>query len=129
VTEVTLLRVDGVAPGNVDVSRLQLRNVGSADGEFSGAELSVASDENGIVSPESSVDDSPDEGELADTLVIRISAEYTDGETVSVFGDGEFAAVGPLEGRNWTTGDGLAAGEDVTIVPEWRLLSGLTVSF
>jgi len=129
VTEATLLRVNGVAPGDVDVSRLRLRNVGSADGELSGAELSVASDENGIVSPESSVDDSSDEGELADTLVVRISAEYTDGETVSVFGDGEFVAIGSLEGRNRTIGDGLAADEDVTIVPEWRLLSELIGSF
>jgi hypothetical protein len=38
VTEATLLRVDGVAPGDAGVSRLRLRNVGSADGELSGTE-------------------------------------------------------------------------------------------
>ena len=121
VAEATLLRVDGVTPGDAGVSRLRLRNTGSADGELSGTQYSVASDENGIVSPESSVDDSPEKGELADALVVRVSAEYPDGKTVTVFGDGGFVAIGSLEPRNQTIGDGLAAGEDVTIVLEWRL--------
>jgi len=124
VAEATLLRVGGVAPGDAGVSRLRLRNTGSAAGELSVTELSVASDENDIVSPELSVDDSPEEGELADALVVRVSAEYPDGETVSVFGDDEFVPIGSLEARNRTIGDGLAAGEDVTIVLEWRLPSG-----
>ena len=124
VAEATLLRVDGVSPGDAGVSRLRLRNTGSADGELSGTQYSVASDENGIVSPESSVDDSPKKGELADALVVRVSAEYPDGETVTVFGDGGFVAIGELESRNRTIGDGLAAGEDVTIVLEWRLPPG-----
>ena len=121
VTDATLLRADGVVPGDEGVSRLQLRNTGTMAGELSVTEIAVESDENGIRPPESSVDDSPEEGELDEHLLVRISAEYPDDEIVTVYGDGEFVPIGALEAGNRTIGDGLAAGEDVTVVMEWRI--------
>ncbi|QLH79152.1 hypothetical protein HZS55_18470 [Halosimplex rubrum] len=121
VANATLLRADGVVPGDEGVSRLRLRNTGGAAGELSVTDLDVESDENGILPPESPVDDSPGVGELDEHLLVRVSAEFPDGETVEVYGDGGFVPLGSLDAGNRTIGDGLAAGEDVTIVMEWRL--------
>ena len=119
--DATLLRADGVVPGDEGVSRLRLRNTGTMEGQLSVTELDVESAENGIRSPELPVDDSPLEGELGEALVVRVSAEFPDGETVAVYGGDEFAPFGTLEAGNRTIGDRLAAGESVTIVAEWRL--------
>ncbi|QLH84147.1 hypothetical protein [Halosimplex pelagicum] len=124
VANATLLRADGVVPGEEGVSRLRLRNTGTARGELSVTGFDVESDENGLLPPESPVDDSPEEGELDEHLVVRVSAEYPGGETAAVYGDEGFVPIGSLEAGNRTIGDGLAAGEDVTIVVEWRLPAG-----
>ncbi|WP_152436388.1 hypothetical protein [Halosimplex carlsbadense] len=119
--DATLLRADGVVPGDEGTSRLRLRNTGTATGELSVTELDVQSDEGGVLPPESPDDDSPEEGELDERLLVRVSAEYPNDETVDLYGDGAFVPIGSLDAGNRTIGDGLAAQQDVIIVVEWRL--------
>ncbi|MFC7195492.1 hypothetical protein ACFQL4_14020 [Halosimplex aquaticum] len=100
----TLLRAEGVAPGDGGVSRLPLRNDGTAAGELAVVSLTVTSEENGITNAEASADDSPAEGELAESLLVRLSVRYSGGETVRVLGGGGFVPLAGAEARNRTIG-------------------------
>lgn len=116
----TLLRARGAVPGDEGVSRLALRNDGSAAGELAVANVTVDGGENGIAGPEAAVDDSPADGELAENLLVRLSMQYSDGTTVRVFGGDGFVPLADIGARNRTVGP-LDAGEEVTVVFEWRL--------
>lgn len=118
----TLLRAKGVVPGDAGVSRMALRNDGSAAGELAVANLTVSGGENGIASPESSVDDSPAEGELDENLLVRVTVRYSDDAIVRVFGGNGFVSLTDIEARNRTVVS-LDADEEVTVVFEWRLPS------
>ncbi len=118
--DATLLRAEGVVPGDAGTSRLPLRNDGTATGQLAVVSFTVESGENGITSAEARVDDSAAAGELAENLLVRLSVRYSDGETVRVFGSDAFVPLADVEVRNRTVGP-LAAGEEATVVFEWRL--------
>lgn len=121
-TDATLLSATGVVPGDNGTSRLALRNTGERPGKLAVANVTVDGAENGLTTPEATGGDSAGSGELADALRVRLSVRYGDGETVRVFGGDRYVPLAGIETRNRTVG-ALDAGEDVTVVFEWRLPS------
>lgn len=116
-----MLRTVGVAPVDSGISQLVLQNEGEAPGRLAIAAITVESDENGVVNAESPVDDSPNQGELAQRVEIRLSVRYPDGDTVCVYGGDEYVLLSGFTAWNRTLGDGLAAGEGATLLFDWRL--------
>jgi len=122
----TMLRAENVAPGDAGTSQLILRNEGEAPGALAISAASVESDENGVVSAESAVDDSPNEGELAEQIRVRLSVRYPDGDVVTVYGTDGFASLAEFRARNQTIGPGIGPGEEAVVVFDWRLPGGTT---
>mgnify|MGYP000436238630 CR=1 FL=1 len=122
---VTLLDVQGIVPGDEGTSQIVLGNVGDLPGSLTVSNVSVDDDENGVVSAETAVDGSPDEGELADEIRVRLSVTYPDGETERVFGTDGFVPLASLESGDRTVGGVLEPGEEAVVVFDWRLPSGV----
>ncbi|WP_089697873.1 hypothetical protein [Halogranum gelatinilyticum] len=126
--ETPLLAVEGAAPGSAGDSAVTVSNDGTDDATLSITVSNLVNAENGLIEPERAVDASPDVGELADALELRVALVRGDGSRSYLVGSGN----GLLSGPNYVslstlaTGDplgsvGLEAGEHAHLVVEWRL--------
>ena len=120
---VTLLDAQDIVPGDQGSSQIILNNVGDLAGSLTISNVNVDDDENGVVSAEAAVDNSPNEGELADEIRVRLSVTYPDGETERVFGSDSFVPLASLESGNRTVSEVLEPGEEAVVVFDWRLPS------
>jgi len=117
----SLANASGVVPGESGETRRAIRNTGTVAATLAVVNVSVIDRENGITAPESDVDDSPDEGELSEHLLVRLSVESPDGETVRVFGGEEFVPLDDVTAENESVGADLGAGETATLLFEYRI--------
>lgn len=118
-----LLDTAGLVPGESGEGTLTLRNAENVGGNLSVTVVDVTDEENGVTDPESSVDSSPDEGELSSHLEVRVAIE--DGSTREYVLGTESGYV-PLEDLPANAPSSeylLESGEEVTLVMEWRLPS------
>ena len=107
----TYFEVSCLKPGDSGSAPIVLKNIGTDDGVVLFRITDLTDEENGINEPESSVDSTPDEGELSDNLYIWLT---TDG---IVIGEG-FAS--ELEG--WEQFIGLLpSGSETTIEIIWSV--------
>jgi hypothetical protein len=121
-SDTRLVNASDVTPGTSGTRTVILRNSGEDSGTLSVAELSLTQRENGLVGPETDVDNTSDDGELADHLLVRVWFRTADGTTVSLYGTGDGAR--PLsaivtENRSQTTV--LQPGNRTRLVLEWEL--------
>jgi len=120
---VTLLDTQDVVPGDEGTAQIVLGNVGDMAGSLTISDVTVEDEENSIAGAEAAVDDSPDEGELADEIRVRLSVTYPDGETERVFGTDSFVPLSSLESGNRVVSEALEPGEEAVVVFDWRLPS------
>jgi len=108
----TYFEVTCLKPGDSGSEPIVLKNIGTDDGALQFRITDLTDEENGINEPESSVDSTPDEGELSDNLYIWITTE--DG---TLLGDG-FAS----ELEVWEQFLGiLPSGSETSIVIMWSV--------
>lgn len=118
-----ILGYDDVAPGHSGREELRLRNGGTRGANLSVANVTVSDAENGIVGPESAVDDTPDRGELSASLFVVLAAERPDGSTEYLYGTGTGArSLRSIANETEPAVAGrLGAGQEATVVVEWRV--------
>lgn len=118
-----ILGYDDVAPGQGGREELQLRNAGSRGANLSVANVTVRDAENGVVAPESAVDDTPDRGELSASVLVVLTAERPDGSTEYLYGTGDGArSLRSIANETDPAVAGrLGAGQEATIVVDWHV--------
>jgi len=113
-----------LAPGDDGQERLILENAGNGSGDLSLTNVIVRADaENGVTDPEAAIDNSPNEGELAENLLLKLRVNRTDEPDtyLSETGAGpQTLAALANEGRSDHVGV-LDPGERVEIVVDWRV--------
>ncbi len=79
-TNVVKFNLTNLRPGNQPTGRYTLKNVGSVDGYFDLHNITVTSEENGCLDPETEAGDttcgSPNQGELPDRLGLTMYVDY-----------------------------------------------------
>lgn len=119
----TLQNRSGVSPGASGTHRFVLRNEGPDAGTLSVVGLTLSEAENGIDGPESDVDGSPSNGELAEHFLVTLTMQSPDGETIPLYDTGE----GPrplsevVEDAGRSQAVDVATEEEATLVLNWRL--------
>jgi len=121
VDNATLVRAGNVVPGQSGATQRAIRNSGSMTATLAMVSLSVTDSENGLTDPESRVDDSADEGELSEAVLVRLSVTYPDGETATVFGGDQFVPLADVRATNESIGPGIDPGSAATLTLEYRI--------
>lgn len=81
-----LLNASDVAPGANGTRTIVLRNSGDDSGTLTIAETTLLQRENGLVGPETDVDNTTERGELAEHLLVRLRFRTANGTTVALYG-------------------------------------------
>jgi hypothetical protein len=128
-TDVTLLRVGNVVPGDTGTSSGTLSNVGPESGTLRLSEVEYTSVENGLSEPES-VDATGGDpgigmGELHEALSLRIAIRRSDGSTDYVVGDSDaYVDLTTLAAADGIVLGDLDGGETRTLVVDWHVDDG-----
>jgi len=121
VDNATLVRAGNVVPGDSGATRRAVRNTGSMTATLAVVDLSITDDEGGLTDPETEVDDSPNEGELSEHLLVRLTMTDADGETATVFGGEGFVTLADLRASNESVGPAIDPGTTTTLTFEYRI--------
>ena len=119
----SLFEGSNLAPGQSGQGTLTLRNAEDEDGNLTVTSVAITDEENGITDPESAVDSTPDEGELSSALEVRLSIDDGNSQTYLLGTESGYATLEELPDDAPSDAYGLASGEEVTLVMDWRLPS------
>ena len=110
-------------PGTSDRAELLLTNVGNGSGRLAIANVTVRERENVITEAEAAVDDTPDEGELADHVMVVLEVHDADGTVEYLYGTdaGPRSLASLSDVTHPEDAVLLDPGEEATVVVDWQI--------
>jgi len=121
----TLFEQSNLAPGQSNQGTMTLRNAEDEDGNLTVTSVAITDEENGITDPESGVDSTPNVGELSSVLEVRLSIDDGNSQTYLLGTESGYVTLEDLPDAAPSDAYGLASGEEVTLVMDWRLPSSV----
>lgn len=119
--EATFLDANGVVPTQSGTESMMLTNGGDRAGRLALAAVRINDSENGIVDAEAPVDDSPNEGELSEAVLVRMRFHYPDGDNRTVVGsDSSYVTLASLTNSS-TPEKKVAPGDRVSVELDWQI--------